>query len=180
MAADLHIHVVEDEETEQHVRESFLKTCSTNSFSEDGSFQNVRQVVIDDKGVEYVFLQDDIPEGTKIVDQGAYILNYDEKKVEETPNIWIGEVSWLKADLFKDKEMFIPNTVANISELIGQELPTITDEFIEKVMNAFELVNNTKREGGVWDGEGYSLANPDDVKEFLERYKGKKVFTISW
>ena len=102
------------------------------------------------------------------------------KRVGETPNIWIGEVSWLKAALMEDSDTFIPNTVRDISELIGEDLPVVDDEFIDKVVAAFEQLNNTKKEDGVWSGSGYSLANPEEVRTFLEIHKGKKVFQISW
>ena len=102
------------------------------------------------------------------------------EKVGNTPNIWIGEVSWLKAGLMEDSDTFIPNTVGDISELVGEDLPVIDDNFIKKVVVAFEQSNNTKKEDGVWSGAGYSLANPKEVKTFLKTHKGKKVFQISW
>jgi hypothetical protein len=102
------------------------------------------------------------------------------ERIDNTPNIWIGEVSWLKAGLMEDADTFIPNTVGDIAELVGEELPTIDDEFIEKVVKAFDQPNNTAKEDGVWNGKGYSLADPNEVKDFLEQHRGKKVFQISW
>jgi hypothetical protein len=102
------------------------------------------------------------------------------EKIANSPNIWIGAVSWLKADLFSDNDTYIPMAVATISEIIGEELPVIDDVLIEKIMKAFELPNNTKKEDGVWDGGGYALAKPAEVKAFLEQHRGKKVFTVSW
>lgn len=93
------------------------------------------------------------------------------EKIHETPSIWIGEVSWLKAGICEDgQETFVPSTVQAISELVGEEFPVIDDEFIKKIKEAFALENKT----------GYSLAEVGEVVEFLEQYKGRKVFTISW
>lgn len=91
-------------------------------------------------------------------------------KMCETPQIWIGEVSWLKAALLEDSERFVPGTVMQISELIGEDLPVLDDELIAKILAAFDTPNAT----------GYSLAAADEVAEFLEQHKGKQVFTVSW
>lgn len=116
---------------------------------------------------------------------GKYNLSWEEEqkindKIYKTPSVWIGEVSWLKAALTDDNETFIPNAVGDITDIVGEDLPVIDDAFIEKIMEAFKQPNNTAKDGGVWGGEGYSLANPQEVKAFLEKYKGKKVFEISW
>jgi hypothetical protein len=90
--------------------------------------------------------------------------------VQNSPDIWIGSVSWLKASVFEDSNSYIPNTVLKIYELIGEDLPELTDELIAKIVECFNLKNTTT----------YSLADIEDVKEFLNTHKGKKVFTISW
>lgn len=91
-------------------------------------------------------------------------------KVSNTSNIWIGEVSWLKAGLFEDSETFVPNTVAAIWEAVGEDLPEIDNAFIEKICVAFELENTTE----------YKLTTAAKVLVFLEEHRGKKVYTISW
>lgn len=92
-------------------------------------------------------------------------------KVGDTPNIWIGEVSWLKASLIEDgAHDYIPSTVKAINEAIGEDLPILTDELIEKICAAFDLPNTTE----------YNLATADKVRPFLEEHRGKKVYTISW
>ena len=65
------------------------------------------------------------------------------EKVFSTPDIWIGEVSWLKAGLFDDPETFVPDPVGKINEVIGEDLPVITDELIDRIIEAFELENTT-------------------------------------
>ena len=104
------------------------------------------------------------------IDEKGNILIYDERKVDSTPNVWIGEVSWLKAGLLNDSETFIPSTVQAVYDVIANKLPVITDEFIEKIIKTFGLPNKTS----------YKLANSKDVKKFLEKHKGKKAYTISW
>lgn len=92
-------------------------------------------------------------------------------KVSDTPNIWIGEVSWLKASLIEGgTHEYVPSTVKTINEAIGEDLPELTDELIEKICAAFDLENTT----------GYNLATADKVRPFLEEHRGKKVYTISW
>ena len=91
-------------------------------------------------------------------------------KIAETPDIWIGEVSWLKAAMFEDRDTFVPNTVAEIHELIGEELPELTDELTKKILAAFSMKNET----------AYSLAKKDDVEAFLAEHQGKQLFTVSW
>lgn len=91
-------------------------------------------------------------------------------KISETNQMWIGSVSWLKAGLFEDEESFVPQTVGEISELIGEELPVLDDELIEKILNTFDLPNVT----------GYSLNDKEKVREWLMQNKGKQIFTVSW
>ncbi len=90
-------------------------------------------------------------------------------RVSETPNIWVGEVSWLKAALFDD-DSYVPNPVGAINDLIGEELPVLDDALIEAIGKAVDLKNET----------GYRLGNAEDILAFLRLHKGKKVFTVSW
>lgn len=92
------------------------------------------------------------------------------RKVIGTPAVWVGEVSWLKAWLTDDKKTFIPGTIARIEEIIGEKRPVINDKFIDRIMKAFSLKNKTT----------YKLAKPQLIKTFLQRYRGKRVFTISY
>lgn len=91
-------------------------------------------------------------------------------RIADTPNVWIGEVSWLKAALSGDEASYIPDAVAKISELIGEDLPVLDDALIGKILAALESPNDT----------GYGLANQTTVQEFLTQHKGKPVFTVSW
>jgi len=108
-----------------------------------------------------------LPIGVKVSDE-AWEKAYE--KIANTPNIWIGEVSWLKAGLTSNPEKYVPAPIQKISDIIGEDLPKIDDELIQKVENALRLKNTTS----------YQVANPKDVVKFLKKHKGKKVFTVSW
>lgn len=92
------------------------------------------------------------------------------RRVSDSPQIWVGEVSWLKAAIFGDSETFIPSTVGQVHEVIGEHLPVINDALIAEVGSAFDLPNST----------GYRLAERSKVIAFLESHKGKRTFTVSW
>lgn len=93
-----------------------------------------------------------------------------ERKVHDTECVFVGKVSFLKAALFEDEETFVPDPVAKVSELIDEDFPYITDEFISQIAEALQLENKT----------GYSLTDQSEVIEFLEQHKGKRCFTIAW
>jgi hypothetical protein len=92
--------------------------------------------------------------------------------VARSPNIWIGEVSWLKAALLGDGdgERFVPGPIQVVQQAIGEDLPVIDDDLIAKIGAAFDVPNTTS----------YSLAKKIDVWRFLETHRGKRVFTVSW
>ena len=89
--------------------------------------------------------------------------------VADSPNIWVGAVSWLKAALFED-DKYVPSPIQQVNELIGEDLPVIDDEFIVSISAALASENKST----------YRFCNPDDVLAFLEKYKGERCFTVSW
>lgn len=91
-------------------------------------------------------------------------------KISNTPQCWIGEVSWLKAGLLDDADTFIPGPIQKISELIGEDLPELTDELAVAITEALTIPNATD----------YHIATPEEVNEFLHTHMGKKLFTVSW
>lgn len=172
MAADLHIHVIPDEETLRHVEQYMQREYWTG----EGEGYNAYDLHLMDDGNWYRL--DDVPEHYFADDCDWAIarlevktikLDYDEEKVYRTDAVWIGEVSWLKAGLFEDNETFIPGPIQKIAELCDG-LPIITEEFITQIMDAFNIPNTT----------GYDLANPKEVEAFLRTHIGKRVFHISW
>jgi hypothetical protein len=88
----------------------------------------------------------------------------------ETPNVWIGEVSWLKAALFENSGDYIPKPVEEIHEIVDENFPVIDDELIERISNAMKYENATM----------YEMAKEKDVIDFLIMHKGEKIFYISW
>jgi len=92
------------------------------------------------------------------------------EKFSHTPNVWVGSVSWLKAGLTGDSDTYIPQPVEVVSDIIGEDLPIIDDELIGKIRAALRLSNDT----------GYQVASEPSVVAFLERHRGKQVFTVSW
>ena len=92
------------------------------------------------------------------------------RAVVDSPQIWVGEVSFLKAMLLEDTETYIPSVVQKIVNLIAEEQPVIDDDLIAGVRAAFDNPNETT----------YSVADVDEVIAFLELHRGKKVFYVSW
>jgi hypothetical protein len=92
------------------------------------------------------------------------------RAVRGSPNIWIGEVSWLKAMVLDEPDTFIPSMVMAMAELIGWDFKPIDDKFIEAVKLAFDNSNET----------GYSLTGLDTVLEFCYAHRGKQTFQVSW
>lgn len=90
--------------------------------------------------------------------------------VSDTPQVWVGTVSWLKAILTEDSASFVPSAVMKISVLIGEDFPVLDDALINEVVEALRLENKTD----------YDVADPERVLQFLNQYKGQKVFTVSW
>lgn len=92
------------------------------------------------------------------------------RKIAGTPDIWIGEVSWLKAAVFGDPEKYVPSPVGQIHDIIGEDLPAINEGMITLIGAALDADNST----------GYSIAGKDEVLDFLRQHIGKRVFTVSW
>ena len=90
--------------------------------------------------------------------------------VAETPDIWVGEVSWLKAALLDDAETYVPDPVSQVSEIIGHDYPIIDDALIERVRVALGAKNTT----------GYSIADAEPVVAFLREHRGQRAFQVSW
>ncbi len=96
------------------------------------------------------------------------------KKISKTPQIWIGEVSWLKANFSdNDSGKYVPDTIQVIEDIFGkEEVIRLTDDNIEKIKEALKLPNNNPH---------YDINHHmDKVLTFLNTHKGKKAFTVSW
>jgi hypothetical protein len=147
MAADLHIHIVEG------ITEADLADFNCNCIDSKwfGGFGTTRR--------DKMTYEEEFGPGSA------------HQRVTDTPNVWVGEVSWLKAGLTGDNEAFIPEVVWKISELVGEDLPVIDDTFLEKVRAIYATAK---------EHDHYKVAAEKDVLSFLEANKGKQIFTVSW
>lgn len=94
------------------------------------------------------------------------------RKIGETPDIWIGELSWLKQALMAETEgEYVPSVVQAVHSIIGEDLPVCDDELIERISHAFDKAE----EHGF-----YSTNGRDKVVAFLEQHRGERLFTVSW
>lgn len=146
MAADLHIHVLTDGVSEDDLRSFFSNTLGSKYFSP--------------LAVGGMTWEQKYGEGSA------------HKRISDTPNIWIGEVSWIKQALIGEEEgEYVPGLVQSISTLVGEDLPVIDDEFIGRVQKAFADSSSH---------QFYRTADVGEVVQFLNSHRGQKVFQVSW
>lgn len=90
--------------------------------------------------------------------------------ISRTVSVWIGEVSWIKANVTGLREEYVPNTVLKVHELIGEDLPVLDEALKQKILSAFSEPNTT----------GYRINKKSEVEAFLTQNIGKRLFTVSW
>ena len=143
MSADLHIHVFEDGElTEEDFECFFSNTMGSKWF-------NLQR-----------------PDCETPEDQ---LWCKHRERVNNTNQVHVGPVSWLKAGLLEDGQ-YVPKPIQKVNEVIGEHLPEIDDELIKEIAKALGEDNNSV----------YEFSNSDNVLKFLKKHKGKKAFTVSW
>lgn len=140
MAADLHIHVLRHPVTEEDIADFECSTLGSKWFNMDRANRVQRE-------------REDLYE-----------------LIANTPNIWVGEVSWLKAALFDSPETYVPSPIEEITSIIGEDLPVLTREIIMDILDALALDNETP----------YTLTTREKLETFLYQYEGERVFTVSW
>ena len=145
MAADLHIHIFEGI-TKEDLKDFFSCTMGSKYFNPDCLAKSGNARIIHKKKLKIA------------------------SEVMNTPMIWVGEVSWLKSQLTQDEDTYVPQTVAEIYKIIGEKLPEIDDELIDKIKEALGKPNTT----------GYKISSKKPIIMFLEKYRGKRVFMINW
>ena len=141
MTADLHIHIRTEEITDEVMQTFFCNVLGSKYCNPQIAFQ-----------------YGDLSYRLKLF-----------QKMNETPNCWIGEVSWLKAEVFDDGNTYIPNAVGEVSEIFENET-VIDDDVIKRVEDAMSMKNDTS----------YGVASKDEVVDFLKEHKGERAFTITW
>lgn len=190
MAADLHIHVCDTPEQEKHAALYLKKSFWSSEIGPGYMEMNLNgEWIHEDKFYEqpepvqgefwsaveaYDEKMDPEKKGERPPHVGVFtreiaLKELDENIVFQTKNIWVGEVSWLKAALFEDAGTFVPRPILVINEAT-RDMPVIDDDLIDTVKQAFELDNTT----------GYKLCSADEVVKFLTEHKGKRCFNISW
>lgn len=146
MAADLHLHAMGDV-TEDDLACFFSTTIGSRWFSEPF-------------GSHPCQLDDDY--------QCAHWV-----AVADSDDVWIGEVSWLSAGLTGNLNS-VPEPVERVADLIGDDLPELTPELREKIIEAVavdRLRNN-----------GYKTVKPGDkgLITWLNDHLDDRLFTVSW
>jgi hypothetical protein len=162
MGADMHMHVLEGIE-ESELEGMFYncvgsKYCPITRFDDNTTDDEAKRIFADMDRLDKKYGR------KKHGDNGI------SERVARTPQVWIGEVSWLKAGLLENPDRYIPQPVQLVADIVGEDLPVIDDQMILQIKNALESDNIT----------GYSTAHVKKVVDFLEAHKGKKVFTVSW
>ena len=141
MSADLHVHVLDNGCTRENVIAQSRNTLGSKYFDMNLSHR------------AYANLSEHLD------------------KTGGTSDIHIGEVSWLKAAVTGDSETFVPDICAKLSNLIGEDFPTIDDDLILRVKGLyFDVTNETQ----------YTVSDAADVIAWFEEHKGKEAFCISW
>lgn len=164
--ADLHIHIVTDNLTEADFRAFFASSEGSKWSPLTDFWERHREGRLGNFQKEWSKMMAKI---RRYEGERPLHLSDAWQKITGTPNIWIGEVSWLKASLTDDEDSYIPGTVAMINDLIGEDWPVLDDELIEKILKSFDIPNET----------ACRLAELDEVRAFLQEHKGEKAFTIS-
>lgn len=91
--------------------------------------------------------------------------------IEQTPQVWVGEVSWLKAVVFDEGKRYIPDPVGLVADEFEKGIVTITGKMIFRLERELPGTENTTQ---------YKTAPPSKIVEFLKLHEGKKAFTVSW
>jgi hypothetical protein len=200
MSADMHIHVMVDV-TEEDLKCFFQSTLGSKYFSwdPDPCPDKIRREAIQDQvhtealsnflqnfGKDYEHDELTIKERQefwRIEKTVCAKYKIEEMDLEETdlygcvhwehinnsPNLWVGSVSWLKAAILGDAEKYVPSPVQIISDIIGDDIE-LTPEVLEKICAAYDVENATQ----------YEIGSKDEMRKFLARYIGKRIFTVSW
>jgi len=165
MSADLHIHVIPNEPVTATAYEfhPVYKSWKVSRIITDAEFASFFGNCMDSRWFRGF---DDRSVETTFDREANALMTY-------TPNVWVGQVSWLKAALFDEEGKYVPGPISQISDIIDENLPVIDDDLIEKIGKALFTENTTS----------YSINNkPNDneVIKFLQKHKGLRCFTVSW
>lgn len=145
MAADLHLHVFDDKFTPEHYK-MFQSNVIGSKYFEPNPMGRGKRDYVNEEGKDLFTL------------------------CAETNQVWIGEVSWLKAAIFENEGRYVPGPVIGVSELIDEDFPILTEKLKSEILGCFDIDNMST----------YQVAHKQEVEDFLNRNMGKQLFTISW
>jgi len=91
--------------------------------------------------------------------------------VGKSPNVWVGEVSWLSASLTGD-DSSIPEPVQAVKDVIGESLPVLDDDLKVKILRALGETNTR--------APGYDTTKDEGIVGWLDEHMGQRLFTVSW
>lgn len=93
------------------------------------------------------------------------------KAVADSPDVWVGEVSWLKA-MLTDDSGYIPEPVEAVHDLIGEELPVLDEALREAILRALTIPNERAQQ--------YDTTEDEAIAKWLDDQMGQRLFTVSW
>lgn len=149
MSADLHIHAFPPgfEDAEEHMRCFFSNHLGSRYFAPLGGHRCRTSAASQLECVHWT-------------------------AVSESDNVWIGEVSWLKAGLLND-DGYIPEPVQAVQDVIGEDLPVLDNDLLQRVLTAAGAPNERA-------GHYSILHSTSGVAEWLVAHVGCRLFTVSW
>lgn len=146
MSADLHIHAMTDEMTIDDLKCFFSKNLGSKYFSG--------------------FFSDGPCRENKLADCSHW------QKIIKSPQIWIGEVSWLKQALMGERDgEYVPDAVQAVHDLIGEDLPVLDANLRAKILKAA-----IPKEPHPF----YQTTKSEELPLWLKENEGRTLFTVSW
>ncbi len=159
----------------EYMKKEYWSSTIGNGYHEfllpSGEWKRLQEIIGSAEYNAFIEMMEKLPDSQAKRHIREVALHYDEKVVDATPSVWVGEVSWLKAAVSGDNNTYIPDIVGEIRKLIGNKLPVVSDTLIAKVQKVFRKSKNTTE---------YKVDDGRKVIAFLKKHKGKRAFCISW
>lgn len=93
---------------------------------------------------------------------------YDTEVVRGTAALWVGNASWLRAELFGASDPYVPAPLLALEGVLANGTAVVNDILIDQVGWCFMQANTTP----------YSVAHADEVVAFLQANHGHLVFLV--
>jgi hypothetical protein len=88
----------------------------------------------------------------------------------KTPKVWLGDASFIKADLCQDDKRYVPAAVDKVNNLIPEGGILLTAELAQRIVAAFDGDNESI----------YPIGDRDEVQQWCEEHLNQSVFVMSW